>query len=94
MRLFLLSAFIVGACTGDAPPDGTPACTKALYDTCNTEHDCTSNSCHNFAADGFQVCTTGCSATMPCPMLGTMAVECNAMGICKPPMQNLCEVQP
>ncbi len=90
----MMFAVVLGACSGDAPPADTSACTKALYETCITEHDCTSGSCHNFAGDGFQVCTQGCSATMPCPMQGTVAVACNAMGICKPPMETVCEVQP
>jgi len=42
----------------------------ALYDQCNSEHDCTSNECHNFMGDGFQVCTQSCSAANLCPESG------------------------
>src|SRR5207249_11505927 len=61
------------------------SCTKAAYDPCNDEHDCDSGNCHLFMADGFQVCTTACSATLPCPNDSSGAPgTCNTMMICKP----------
>jgi hypothetical protein len=94
MRFLMVFAFVLGGCSGDEPPAGTPACTKALYDTCATEHDCTTSNCYTFAGDGFQACTQGCSTTMPCPMQGDQVVACDPSGVCKPAMATVCEIQP
>ena len=87
----------VGACKGDAPADidanpAGPACTKALYDLCVEEHDCTSGVCKNFEASGFQVCSQPCDPTSnPCPNDSTGApAEWNAMKICKPAAATMC----
>jgi hypothetical protein len=101
MRSFaLVLAVIAQACGGDAPPmvDANPAgpkCTAAVYDLCNTEHDCTSAMCHLFMADGFQVCTQACTAgdntTCPVDSSGNHGT-CNPMGICKPAAANMCHL--
>lgn len=94
MRVAILLVLVVAGCAGDPPPAGTPLCTRALYDSCNSEHDCASDVCQPFSADGFQACTQGCSEALPCPMQGDQAVECNAAGVCEPPIMTVCEVQP
>jgi hypothetical protein len=50
----------IAGCAGDAPPDTEHSCTGELYDSCLQEHECTSNNCRSFAADGIQVCTMTC----------------------------------
>jgi hypothetical protein len=97
MRL-LLALAVLAACRGDTPPeiDANPAgprCSKMTYDLCVEEHDCDSNMCHNFAGDGFQVCTQACGAASPCPVdkNGTPGT-CNGMGICKPSAPNMCHL--
>lgn len=94
--LLFLSA--LAACSGDKPADvdanpAGPMCTKAVYDLCSTEHDCTSGVCHYFMAEGFMVCTQSCDANNPCPndKSGT-AGTCNSMGICKPSAANMCHL--
>ena len=96
--LVLLVASLVafGACSGDKPPEvdaGLPACTKAAYDPCNTEHDCTSGMCHLFTGE-FQVCTQTCTmGGTPCPSDATGAAgQCNSMGICKPAAATACHL--
>ena len=94
MRILMMFALALGACAGDAPgPGGTPNCTKAVYDVCVTEHDCTSNNCRTFAAEGFQACTQACDMANPCPDQDGQAVTCD-MGVCKPPMATDCKVVP
>ena len=86
------------ACSGSTPPEVDadprgPACTKAVYDLCATEHDCMSANCHLFMADGFQVCTTTCDANNPCPAQPAGgSATCNPMGICKPTAANHCHL--
>ena len=93
MRMTIALALILGACAGDEVDDGNgPVCTKALYDKCNSEHDCDSNECHNFMGDGFQVCSMSCSATVPCPDNAGVPVTCNTMGYCKPAAATACRV--
>lgn len=92
MRILMLLAVLMGACAGDSPPP-TGKCTKSLYDSCNTEHDCDSNNCHNFMGDGFQVCTQGCDANNPCPDQDGKPVACNMMGVCKPAAPTECTVE-
>lgn len=92
MRIFMTLALVLGACAGDSP-DPSGKCTKALYDACATEHDCTSNNCRNFMGDGFQVCTQGCDAANPCPDQDGLAVECNGMGVCKPAAPTECSLE-
>ncbi|MDB4959966.1 MAG: hypothetical protein JWO36_7535 [Myxococcales bacterium] len=94
--LSLMVALGFVACSGsspaevDADPRG-PTCTKALYDLCSTEHDCTSAMCHPFMA--FQVCTQACDASTPCPApTGGGAATCDATGICKPDAPNHCHL--
>lgn len=89
----LLLVAVCAGCAGDAPPDTTRSCTGELYDACLQEHECMLNNCRNFAADGFQVCTTACTAgdDSTCPKtFDGKTVTCNMMGICKPPAANAC----
>ena len=90
MRSLLLLS-VLTACAGD-PPAGVDMCTKATYDSCITEHDCTSGVCHSFNGE-FMICTQSCDTANPCPndeagKPGT----CNMMGICKPTVANSCEL--
>ena len=95
MRISLLFVLVLGACAGDEVDTGNaPLCTKALYDTCITEHDCMVGDCHNFEGDGFMTCTQGCTAAVPCPDQDGVPVPCNGMGICKPAMAKDCRVVP
>jgi hypothetical protein len=83
----------IAACAGDAPPGTEHSCTGELYDSCLQEHECTSNNCRSFAADGIQVCTMTCTAgdDSTCPRTTDgKTVTCNQMGICKPPAANQC----
>lgn len=91
MRSLAFVLVVIAACTGDPPPGNT--CTGAAFDLCSTEHDCTSQNCHLFSADGFQVCTQMCDANTPCPNDATGApATCNAMGVCKPAKANDCKL--
>jgi len=92
-NLALALVLVLSACAGDAPGDVTRKCTKSLYELCITEHDCMSNNCLQFAADGYQICTVGCDASNPCPDLNGEAVSCD-MNVCKPPAPIECEVVP
>ena len=77
----------------DAPPG--PMCTKALYDNCATNADCTSGNCHFFDKSNFTVCVQTCTAgdntTCPVDSTGNHAT-CNNMGICKPAAANNCHL--
>jgi hypothetical protein len=94
---FVLVA-VLAACSGDNPPNVDadprgPKCSGMPYDSCSTEHDCpngTAPMCHTFQAEGFQVCTTSCTAggSNTCPTGGT----CNTMGICVPTAANMCHL--
>src|SRR6185369_8082913 len=96
----LVLVLSLAACSGDTPkgvnadadPRG-PACTKAVYDLCNTEHDCTSGDCMPFAGSNQPVCTQACSGAMPCPNDATGAAgTCDASGFCKPARANMCHL--
>ena len=89
----LVLGLILGACAGDSPAPITRKCTKSLYELCITEHDCTSNNCREFAAEGYTICTVGCDAANPCPDLNGEPVTCN-MNVCKPSAPVECEVVP
>jgi hypothetical protein len=97
-KLALVVVLGVAACGGDdsqqapdAPPG--PMCTKALYDNCATNADCTSGNCHFYMQSNFSVCTQACSASNPCPADSNgNPVECNMMGICKPTAANNCHL--
>ena len=46
MRISILFAMLLGACAGDEVDEGNgPVCSMALYDKCDSEHDCMSNEC-------------------------------------------------
>jgi hypothetical protein len=99
-RFALALVLAVSACGGDdssmqiqmdAAPG--PMCTKAVYDLCATNADCTSNNCHFYMQSNFTVCTQACSTTNPCPVDSTGTPgECNMMGICKPVAPNNCHL--
>ena len=96
MRL-LLVAVIVAGCSGDKPTevDANPAgprCSMQLYDLCFEEHDCTTAMCVNFAAQGFQVCTQGCSVDIPCPPDKSGAAGTCDQGLCRPAEPNMCHL--
>jgi len=84
----------LAACAGDAPDPVDRKCTKSLYEPCVTEHDCPSEACVPFAAEGYQICTQSCDASRPCPELGGEAVACNSAGLCAPKEAVDCEVVP
>lgn len=68
-----------------------PLCTGAVYDTCASNDQCSSQACHLYTANALQICTQACSASMPCPNDATGApVACNQMGNCKPSVANNC----
>ena len=88
----MLLVLLAGACTGDQP--GQRTCTRTLYDACQQEHDCASGNCHNFAAEGFQVCSTSCTVGNDAPCMATLdgrPATCKA-GICTPPEPNDCKL--
>jgi hypothetical protein len=78
----LILGVLSAACAGD---EVDTVCTKALYDPCETEHDCMSGLCYNF--NTFQVCTQNCDPSGACPTGGV----CENM-ICKPPEPRDCKV--
>ena len=84
--MFVLVA--VAACTGDPPPPAANKCTGAIFDLCNTEHDCTSANCRTFGT--FQVCTQNCDANTPCPNDATGAAAACMNGLCQPAKANDC----
>jgi hypothetical protein len=87
---------VLAACSGDNPPNVDadprgPKCSGSAYDLCADEHNCGTAApmCHLFQAEGFQVCTLGCTqGGTACPGSGT----CNAMGICVPTAANMCHL--
>lgn len=96
-RLAFVLVLTLAACGGSsgAPaPDAAagPACTGAVYDTCATNDQCTSMTCHLYNGAGLQVCTQACNTTtMPCPNdAAGQPVTCNPMGNCKPSIANSC----
>ena len=93
MRSWISIALVLACagCAGD-PPD-SDRCRGKLYDPCNEEHDCETQDCRPFAAEGFQVCTVVCSAGTPCPDDASgAAAACDATGLCKPAAANACEL--
>lgn len=96
MRILMALALVLGACAGDSPSGGGPTnCTKAAYDPCVDEHDCTSGDCFTFAAAGLEVCSQACDATHPCPDQDGVAVECDATtSQCKPAAATACTIKP
>src|SRR5690242_1850367 len=98
MRSLVLVVALV-ACSGSTPkgPDaGLPACTMAIYDKCNTEHDCMSGMCQPFQMGAFNACTMACTqGGTPCPAdpsNGGMPGMCTAMGFCKPSAPTMCHL--
>lgn len=94
-RLALVLTFLAcGGSSGTPPaPDAPsgPPCTGAVYDTCTTADQCSSQNCHLYNANALQVCTQVCSATVACPNDASgAAVACNMMGNCKPAVANNC----
>src|SRR5262245_48555813 len=87
-----LALLVAAGCAGDPPPGSGRACSGDLYDACLQEHDCMSNNCRSFQGDGIQVCTQGCSASVPCPKTSDdKTVMCDMeTGSCKPPAANAC----
>lgn len=83
----------LGACAGDSPDPIDRSCTKALYELCITEHDCASENCRLFEAEGYRICTQGCDATIPCPDLNGTPIEC-INNACQPPEPVECRVMP
>jgi len=90
MRLILVLV-VLGACEGSNPPiDANTHCTKAMYDPCLSEHNCTSGVCHGFTG-GPLVCTQACTQGGPsCPQQDGADVACDATGFCKPAAANTC----
>jgi hypothetical protein len=84
---------VLGACAGDSPDPVDRFCTKALYEFCITEHDCETEDCRPFAAEGYMICTQICDAARPCPDLNGTQVACTN-GVCKPPEPVECQVMP
>ena len=88
----ILALLVLAACHVSVPsPDADTHCTKAIYDPCLSEHDCTSGFCHGFAA-GLLVCSQACTVGGPeCPTQDGAAVACDdASGFCKPAAANTC----
>jgi hypothetical protein len=94
MRILLALALVAGCAGDETDPGNGPVCTGAVYDNCNSEHDCMSNDCHTFNAEGYNACTQPCSAATPCPDVNGMTGTCNANGICKPAAAPVCRVVP
>ena len=93
MRTSLLLPFLLAACGGgDDGQQGPRECTGAIYDPCDTEHDCRTDRCQNFAAEGLLVCSQACTPNEPatCPPLDGAPAICTADGVCKPPAANDC----
>jgi hypothetical protein len=101
--LFVALVMVIGCSSGnstktpdapaqkmDAPAGAT--CTGLTYDSCNAANSNCMNGdmCKNYPmpSPGFTVCVPTCSASMPCPMQGSVAATCNNMGICKPVAAN------
>jgi hypothetical protein len=94
MSIAMLLVLLAGACTGDAPASHR-TCAGNLYDACLQEHDCMSENCHNFMAEGFQVCSTTCTPGNDTPCMTTLdgkKATCGASGICTPPAPNDCQL--
>jgi hypothetical protein len=87
------------ACAGDSPDDVERFCTKALYESCITEHDCVTppgaltSDCQPFGTEGSRICTHGCDATNACPDLNGTPVPC-INNVCTPSEPVECTVMP
>jgi len=101
MRLLFASVLLLGSlvgCKGDAPPaidadPRGPKCSMKFFDLCSEEHDCPAPMlCQNFAAQGFQVCTTSCDASNPCPDDKSGSPATCDQGICIPSAPNMCHI--
>src|SRR6266581_3311033 len=99
MRILVACCFVVGCGGGgggsgpDAAHDSPAgaACTGAVYDPCTTNDQCMSMNCHFYMQSNFTICTTACSASMPCPNDSSgNPGTCNNMGNCKPAAANNC----
>ncbi len=84
MRIPIL-VLLFAACAGDSPPP-TGQCTGQPYQLCNTEDDCDSFLCQNFANE-FQVCSQPCDDATPCPGDGVCELS-----VCKPPAPDDCDL--
>jgi hypothetical protein len=84
MRSLIVIVIAVAACAGDSPPS-SGKCTGAAYDPCDTEDDCDSLLCQNFAVEQFQVCSQPCDAANPCPGAGVCE-----LAVCKPAAPTEC----
>jgi hypothetical protein len=96
MRVVLVAVVLAG-CSGETPPDidanpAGPRCNKAVYDLCVEEHDCESMVCQNFGAEGFQVCSQGCSDALTCPNDRNGNPGACDNGVCKPSLPNMCHL--
>jgi hypothetical protein len=80
---------LVPACGDEVVPPGPSKCTGALYDSCNDEHDCTSQNCRPFGS--IQVCTMTCTDTCPNDEAGN-TVPCTNL-LCAPAVANSCSLQ-
>ena len=92
MSITIVLVLVAAACAGDETSN-TRTCAGNLYDACLSEHDCALQNCHNFMAQGFQVCSTTCTPGNDAPCMTTAdgrKATCNAMGICVPPAANDC----
>src|ERR1700689_434486 len=96
MRSLALVAWIFAACSGSTPVtvDALPLCTMALYDPCNSEHDCTSDNCRPVGTN-LQVCTVACTDNSPCvgSAGGPTGICSTTTGFCTPTAANACRIQ-
>lgn len=83
-----LAYFVLVACGTDDPPERPRTCTGALYDPCDTEHDCMSERCQGY--DGLFVCSQPCTPGEPCPDADGEPATCAPDGTCLPPRANDC----
>lgn len=93
MRMSIAMLLVLAACAGDEPSN-TRTCAGNLYDACLQEHDCASGNCHNFTAEGFQVCSTTCTPGDDAPCMTTLdgkPATCSANAICTPAVPNECK---
>lgn len=97
MRSLLLLT-VLAACSGDQPADvdanpAGPACTKATYDLCSSEHDCTTGVCRYYMTENYMICTQGCDTSNPCPDDKNGTPGTCDMGVCKPAAgPNMCHL--
>ena len=92
-------ATVVVACSSnsvhmvDSNGGGSNSCPGSAYDSCTTNDQCMSMSCHLYNGAGIQVCTLACTpfdnTTCPVDATGVNGI-CNMMGNCKPAKANDC----